>query len=106
MPMDKFVVNLEKYGNTSTASIPLAACEAVERGMVKAGDRVVLVGFGAGLTWGALSLEWVEPERKVSPLVRRRRRVFAFLARVRSFLRRIQRKLEGLIWGTSTHPDR
>jgi 3-oxoacyl-[acyl-carrier-protein] synthase-3 len=105
LPMDKFVVNLQEYGNTSTASIPLAVCEAVERGRIRAGDRVVLVGFGAGLTWGALSLEWVEPERKVSPFVRRRRRVVLFLAKLRSFLRRIQRKLEGLIWGSSTHHD-
>ena len=106
LPMDKFVVNLQDYGNTSTASIPLAVCEAVETGKIKPGDRIVLVGFGAGLTWGALSLEWVEPERKVSPFVRRRRRLFAFLARLRSFLRRVQRKIEGLIWGTSSHPDR
>ena len=105
MPMDKFVVNLQNYGNTSTASIPLAVCEAVGNGSIKPGDKIVLVGFGAGLTWGALSLEWVEPERKVSPLVRRRRRLAVFLARLRSLLRRIQRKLEGLIWGASTHPD-
>ena len=105
MPMDKFVVNLQNYGNTSTASIPLAVCEAVGNGSIKPGDKIVLVGFGAGLTWGALSLEWVEPERKVSPLVRRRRRLAIFLARLRSLLRRIQRKLEGLIWGASTHPD-
>jgi 3-oxoacyl-[acyl-carrier-protein] synthase-3 len=105
MPMEKFEVNLQDYGNTSTASIPLAVCDAVDRGRIKPGDHVVLVGFGAGLTWGALSLDWVEPERKVTPLVRRRRRVILFLARLRSFLRRIQRKLEGLIWGASTHRD-
>jgi len=106
MPMDKFIVNLQNYGNTSTASIPLAVCEAVGNGVIKPGDRIVLVGFGAGLTWGALSLEWVEPERKISPLVLRRRRLGMFLARLRSFLRRIQRKLEGLIWGASTPNDR
>jgi 3-oxoacyl-[acyl-carrier-protein] synthase-3 len=105
MPMDKFVVNLQNYGNTSTASIPLAVSEAVENGLIKPGDKIVLVGFGAGLTWGALSLEWVEPDRKISPLVQRKRRIAVFLARLRSFLRRVQRKLEGLIWGASTHPD-
>jgi len=105
MPMDKFIVNLQNYGNTSTASIPLAVCEAVAKREIAPGDRVVLVGFGAGLTWGALSLEWIEPERQPSAATRRKRRLTAILARLGSFLRRIQRKLEGLIWGTSSHHD-
>lgn len=50
MPLEKFVVNVDRYGNTSTASIPIAAVEAVEKGKLKAGDKVVFVGFGAGLT--------------------------------------------------------
>lgn len=48
MPLEKFVVNVDRYGNTSTASIPIAAVEAVEKGKLKAGDKVVFVGFGAG----------------------------------------------------------
>jgi 3-oxoacyl-[acyl-carrier-protein] synthase-3 len=51
-------MNLENVGNTSTASIPIALAEAVEIGRVKRGDRVLLVGFGSGLTWGATILEW------------------------------------------------
>ena len=47
------MVNLDRYGNTSTASIPIATCEAVDEGRLKPGDKVVFVGFGAGLTWGA-----------------------------------------------------
>ena len=56
--MDKFYVNIEKYGNTSSASIPIALTEAVETGAVKRGDRLVLVGFGAGLTYGAVCMEY------------------------------------------------
>lgn len=58
LPMDKVFVNLDKYGNTSSASIPLALDEAVSMGKIKKGDLVVLVGFGAGLTWGANVLRW------------------------------------------------
>lgn len=54
---DKIFVNLEKYGNTSSASIPVALCEAVKGGYAKKGDKVVIVGFGGGLTWGAALLE-------------------------------------------------
>lgn len=55
---DKCVINVDKYGNVSAASIPLALVEAVEEGRVQAGDRLVLVGFGGGLTWGACALVW------------------------------------------------
>lgn len=58
LPMDKFVVNLQKYGNTSAASIPLAAYEAVNDGRIKKGNTIVLVGFGAGLTWAAGVMKW------------------------------------------------
>jgi len=53
LPMDKFYVNLDRYGNTSAASIPLALCEAIEDGSIQDGDKLVLVGFGAGLTWAS-----------------------------------------------------
>jgi 3-oxoacyl-[acyl-carrier-protein] synthase-3 len=55
---DKVFVNLEKYGNTSAASIPIALCEAIDAGKIKAGHHLVMVGFGAGLTWGACAIEW------------------------------------------------
>jgi 3-oxoacyl-[acyl-carrier-protein] synthase-3 len=105
LPMDRFIVNLERFGNTSTASIPLALCEAVDDGRIHPGQNLVMVGFGAGLTWGALALKWVERARKVSPAVRRRRRWMAYLARLRSFIRRLRRRLEGLIWGTTTSSE-
>jgi len=58
VPMDRFIINLEKYGNTSSASIPLALNEAIETGKIKRGDTVCLVGFGAGLTYGAVIFEY------------------------------------------------
>ena len=96
MPLDRFVVNLDRYGNTSTASIPIATVEAAEDGRLQPGDKIVLVGFGAGLTWGALAAEWTGPlpsEKKVYP------RRYRLWARVRSFLRRVIRIVEGVIWG-------
>jgi 3-oxoacyl-[acyl-carrier-protein] synthase-3 len=58
VPMDKVFVNIQKYGNTSAASVPLALHEALQEGRIKAGDKVLLVSFGAGATWGAALLEW------------------------------------------------
>ena len=56
--MDKFVVNLDKHANTSSASIPIALDEAVRSGRIKRGDKVGFVGFGAGLTFGAIIFEF------------------------------------------------
>jgi 3-oxoacyl-[acyl-carrier-protein] synthase-3 len=58
VPMDKVFVNIHKYGNTSAASVPIALHEALEEGKIRPGDRVLLVSFGAGATWGATLLEW------------------------------------------------
>jgi 3-oxoacyl-[acyl-carrier-protein] synthase III len=58
LPMDKMFVNVDRYGNTSAASVPLALAEAVDSGRVKVGDKIVLVAFGAGLTSGGIALEW------------------------------------------------
>ena len=58
VPMDKVFVNINRYGNTSAASVPLALHEAVREGKIKPGDKVVLISFGAGATWGATLLEW------------------------------------------------
>lgn len=58
LPQEKVVINVDKYANTSAASIPLALVEAAEEGRMKAGDAVLMVGFGGGLTWGASVLIW------------------------------------------------
>ena len=58
LPMEKMFVNVDRYGNTSAASVGIALSEAVDTGRIKVGDKVVLVAFGAGLTSGAIALEW------------------------------------------------
>jgi 3-oxoacyl-[acyl-carrier-protein] synthase-3 len=52
--MDKVYVNVERYGNTSSASVPIALDEALESGRIKEGMNVMLVAFGAGFTWGSM----------------------------------------------------
>ena len=58
IPMERIVVNIDRYGNTSAASIPLAMDEAARSGRIKRGNLVVTVAFGAGLTWGSVALRW------------------------------------------------
>ncbi|GGH16800.1 beta-ketoacyl-ACP synthase III [Paenibacillus segetis] len=58
LPEEKCVINVDRYANTSAASIPLALVEAAQGGRIKEGDTVLLVGFGGGLTWGASVLVW------------------------------------------------
>lgn len=66
LPMDKVFVNVDKYGNTSAASIPLALEEAVHSGRVKNNDTVVLVGFGAGLTWASCVIKWCKEDNTIA----------------------------------------
>jgi 3-oxoacyl-[acyl-carrier-protein] synthase III len=58
LPPEKVLVNIDRYGNTSSASIPLGLVEAVEDGRIKPGTRVLLSGVGAGLTWGSAYMTW------------------------------------------------
>jgi 3-oxoacyl-[acyl-carrier-protein] synthase-3 len=58
IPLDRFVINIDRYGNTSSASIGLALEEAARARRFKEGDHVFLVGFGGGLSWGAAALRW------------------------------------------------
>ncbi len=58
LPMERVFVNIHKYGNTSAASVPIALDEALHEGRIKEGDRIVLVAFGAGFTWGSALIEW------------------------------------------------
>src|SRR5512134_740579 len=95
LPMDRFIVNLERYGNTSTASIPMAMVEALEKGQIKPGEKIVMVGFGAGLTWGALAAEWTGPIPSKGHV---RPEQYRFFARLRSLVRRGLRFIEGLLY--------
>ena len=96
IPLDRCAINLDRFGNTSTASIPIATCEAIEQSKIKAGDKVVFVGFGAGLTWGAGLVEWSGPiitTRQILPVR------FRMYARIRSFIRKLFRKIDSIIMG-------
>src|SRR5690606_40943002 len=55
---ESLVTNLERYGNTASASIPIALAEALDAGRINDGDLVLLAGFGAGMTWGSMLLKW------------------------------------------------
>ena len=97
LPPEAVYSNLEWYGNTSAASIPIALSEAVEEGRIQAGDLVVCVGFGAGLTWGAAAIRWTRPMPVPIPGWQRfRRRLYYSLAALRSLYRRFLRKLSAL----------
>jgi 3-oxoacyl-[acyl-carrier-protein] synthase III len=61
IPQEKTVVNVEKYGNTSSGSIPLALADAADDGRLEPGRLVLLTGMGAGLTWGSALIEWTHP---------------------------------------------
>ncbi|KZO01209.1 beta-ketoacyl-ACP synthase III [Pseudobacillus badius] len=58
LPQEKMSVTINKYGNTSSASIPLTLIEELESGRIKEDDVLIMVGFGGGLTWGAIAMKW------------------------------------------------
>jgi 3-oxoacyl-[acyl-carrier-protein] synthase III len=58
MPMDKIFVNVDRYGNTSSASVPLAMVEAIDAGLIKKDQNIVMVAFGVGLTWAGVAMRW------------------------------------------------
>jgi len=96
---DKVFTNLHKYGNTSSASIPIALCEAIEEERIQANDKIVMVGFGGGLSWGATVVRWGVP----MPYKRRTwwyrlMRWFVYRwAKLRSQYLRARRKVEGMV---------
>lgn len=101
LPGDRFFVNIDRYGNTSSASIPIALCEAIAAGRVNQGDRMVMVGFGAGLTWAAAAVEWgiPEPTRPRPWFIRWVAEIWFFLAGIRSVARRSERHLYDRVMG-------
>jgi 3-oxoacyl-[acyl-carrier-protein] synthase-3 len=96
IPMNQCFINIERYGNTSTASIPIATCEAIQQGRLQIGDNTVFVGFGAGLTWGAAMVRWTGPflpHRHIYPAS------YRLWVVIRSQLLKLVRRIEGWIWG-------
>ncbi len=88
MPPEKIMINIDRYGNTSAASIPLALVDAIEEERVKPGDHLVLVGFGAGLTWASAVVHWEPQEPAFIPVLNwpMRERLAQPVARVRTAL--------------------
>lgn len=78
LDMDRFMSNMDKYGNTSAASIPIALCEAIEQNKIQQNDYIAIVGFGGGLSWAAMVIQWGVPERdeQRSRLNQQRRKAF------------------------------
>ncbi|NJD58651.1 MAG: 3-oxoacyl-ACP synthase [Anaerolineales bacterium] len=96
IPMEQCFIDIERYGNTSTASIPIATCEAIQQGRLQYGNTIVFVGFGAGLTWGAALVRWTGPflpHRHIYPAS------YQLWVSIRSRLLRLLRRIEGWIWG-------
>jgi 3-oxoacyl-[acyl-carrier-protein] synthase-3 len=95
-----FMSNLERYGNTSAASIPIALCEAIEQQRVHEGDKLVFVGFGGGLTWAAMVVDWTgakQKEGRSGTLNKQRRQLSYFWVRLRSQVRRINRQISDFL---------
>ncbi|MBN1136425.1 MAG: ketoacyl-ACP synthase III [Anaerolineae bacterium] len=69
LPEDKMVVNIDRYGNTSAASVPLGLVDAIEEGRVHTGDHLIFVSFGAGLTWATAAVHWEPQETAAIPVL-------------------------------------
>ncbi len=103
VPMEKFFTNIEFYGNTSGASIPIALAEAADAGRLRPNDRTVLVGFGAGLTWAAAAVQWSQP-RPPSRSHKTLSRIGYGVAGVRSRARKLLRRMEDRMFGPADAP--
>jgi 3-oxoacyl-[acyl-carrier-protein] synthase-3 len=97
---ERLFSNLARYGNTSSASVPIALCEAIEQGLVERDDVLVCVGFGAGLTWAAIAIRWSLPLPIPQPS--RRMTFWRWLryrwARHRSRWRRLWRRIDARLF--------
>lgn len=100
VPVERMFTNLARYGNTSSASIPIALCEAIEQGLVKSDDLIVCVGFGAGLTWAAAAIRWSLPLPAPAPSRRMTfwRSMRYRLAQLRSRWRRLWRMADARLF--------
>ncbi len=92
--------NIEKYGNTSAASIPIALCEAIQQGRIKQNDNIVLVGFGAGLSWASMVIKWGvsrTDERPSGSIINRtRRQIIYTLASWQARFNRFSRRFDAM----------
>jgi len=102
IPFEKFYLNMDRTGNTSAASIPLALCDAIEADRLQPDDNVVFVGFGGGLTWAASVVKWDVTPPEVSFVDRQWKDARYIYARSRSRLRRFNRRISARILGSPT----
>lgn len=58
IPYEKFYINMDRYGNTSSASIPIALNELNEKGLIERGNKILMTGFGGGMTWATMLISW------------------------------------------------
>lgn len=102
-----FYTNVDRMGNTSAASIPIALCEAVDDGLLKPDDYVVFVGFGGGLSWGASVIQWASTAPSDVPDTTNSWRDIRYVgARIRSWLRRAGRGILSAVLGSPTRDAR
>src|SRR5690606_12800604 len=101
-----FFTNIERYGNTSAASIPIALCEAAQQGRVQPADHIAFCGFGGGLTWAAMIVKWgaPEPEDKSRLLYKQRRQISYRVAWWRALVMRFSRQFNDILM--RIRPDR
>ncbi len=99
LPPDKVFQNVERYGNTSAASIPIALVEAIQAQRVQPGDHLVMVGFGGGLSWGSCAVEWTTPtrERQITPQRAAQSRLRYRWSNFKSFSHRILRRVDSSV---------
>jgi 3-oxoacyl-[acyl-carrier-protein] synthase-3 len=105
IPESMFYSNVHKYGNTSAASIPIALCEAEEDGRIKPNDRLILTGFGGGLSWATMVIQWDNIQLRAAPglssqLLRGRRQAEYVIAYWRDLIMRSYRRMESWIGGS------
>jgi 3-oxoacyl-[acyl-carrier-protein] synthase-3 len=109
--LDRWVSNLDRYGNTSAASIPLALAEAVKAGRVKANDYLVFIGFGGGLSWASMVVKWMPKVKKgqAYPLGKQRRQLSYGWSRWRRRFNRwrsiLSRMVQPWKWGNLQKTD-
>jgi len=100
IPVDRFYLNMNKTGNTSAASIPIALCDAIGEDLLKPDDNVLFVGFGGGLTWAASVVKWDVTPPEISFVDRQWKDARYMFARGRSRLRRMNRKIGARLLGS------
>ncbi len=98
---EMFVLNVERYGNTSAASIPIALCEAIDQKRLNLGDYAAFIGFGGGLTWASMIIKWTgakSSDTRTGISINQQRRQFSYLTvRVRAQWKRLNQRLQNFI---------